>query len=137
MFNKNFDIEALKIESSDVPAPPEAGIQTVRPQRSRKGQSPDEHFVGCPVWWLLRVLPVVESKTQLTVALYLWRRRIVCGNHKTFGVPNGELKSWGVSRKVKYRTLDRLAAAGMIRVNRKGKEAHTVTILLENPGVRQ
>jgi hypothetical protein len=93
----------------------------------------DERLIGCPVWWLQRVLPVVGSKNQLAVALYLWRRRVICGNHRTFDVPNGELKSWGISRKTKYQTLDRLAAAGLIRINRKGKEALTATILLKKP----
>jgi hypothetical protein len=96
----------------------------------------DEHFIGCPVWWLQRVLPVVKGN-QIVVALYLWRRRIVCGNRKTFSVPNGELKSWGISRKTKYQALDRLTAAGMIRTNRKGKEALTVTILLKKPRSNQ
>jgi hypothetical protein len=97
--------------------------------RPRKAAKDPSHFIGCPVWWLRHVLPVVRSKYQLAVALYLWRRRIVCGNHKTFDVPNNELKSWGVSRKVKYQTLDRLAVAGVIKVSRKGRGAPTVTIL--------
>jgi hypothetical protein len=92
-------------------------------------QRPNEHLIGCPIWWLQRVLPVVSSKNQLVVAIYLWRRRIVCGGRKTFDVPNNELKSLGISRQTKYQTLVRLEAAGAIRIKRKGKEALTVTIL--------
>jgi hypothetical protein len=109
-------------------------LMAAAPEQRR---APDEHFIGCPVWWLQRVLPVVESKNQLVVALYLWRRRIVCGNHETFDVPNGELKRWGISRKVKYQALDRLAASGVIRINRKGKAALTVTIFPKKPRSNQ
>jgi len=87
------------------------------------------HLIGCPLWWFRAVYPVVCSKAELAVAIYLCRRRITSGKRKTFNVPNGELKSWGISRKVKYRTLDRLAAAGLIRLDRRGREALTVTIL--------
>jgi hypothetical protein len=47
-------------------------------------QSSKDGFVGCPVWWLQHVMSVVNTKEQLVVAIYLWRRRVVCGNHKTF-----------------------------------------------------
>jgi hypothetical protein len=96
-------------------------------------ESVDERFFGCPVWWLQRVLPVVKSPHQLVVAIYLWRRRVVCGNHKTFGVPNSELKSWGISRYAKYRTLKQLASAGIIKASFRGKEASGVTILVKQP----
>jgi hypothetical protein len=100
------------------------------PKQRRK---PNEHLIGCPIWWLQRVLPVVSSKNQLVVAIYLWRRRVVCGDHKTFDVPNGELKSLGISRKVKYQTFDLLEQAGVIGIKRKGREALTVTILSKRP----
>jgi hypothetical protein len=102
-------------------------------------QSSKDGFVGCPVWWLQHVMSVVNTKEQLVVAIYLWRRRVVCGNHKTFDVPNGELKIWGISRHIKYRTLDMLAAAGVIKINQarkskwKGKSATSITILADKP----
>jgi hypothetical protein len=91
------------------------------------------HFIGCPIWWLLRVLAVVKSGQQLVVGIYLWRRRIQKGNRETFEVPNSELKSWGISRKVKYQALDWLAEAGLIKINRRGRAAVTVTILAKPP----
>jgi hypothetical protein len=94
-----------------------------------KQRTPNEHFIGCPIWWLQRVLPVVSSKNQLVVAIYLCRRQAVCGARRTFDVPNSELKSLGISRQTKYQTLVRLEAAGVIRIKRKGKGALTVTIL--------
>jgi hypothetical protein len=98
-----------------------------------KQRAPNEHLIGCPIWWLQRVLPVVSSKNQLVVTIYLWRRWVVCRYRKMFDVPNGELKSLGISRYTKYQTLARLEAAGVIRIRRKGKGAPTVTILSKEP----
>ena len=82
------------------------------------------------VHWLVNaVYSVVHSKAELAVAIYLCRRRVISGKHKTFDVPNGELKSWGISRKVKYRALEWLADAGLIKLDRNGRGALTVTIL--------
>ena len=103
----------------------------------KQQRPPDEHLIGCPIWWLQCVLPVVGSKNQLVVAIYLWRRRIVCGDRKTFDVPNGELKSLGISRQTKYQTLVLLEAAGVIRIKRSGKKALTVTILSKEPPRRK
>ena len=86
-------------------------------------------FIGCPISWLLRVLSAVKGKQELVVAIYLWRRHIICQRRKTFDVPNGELESWGIPRQTKYRALARLDAAGVLAVRRKGKDALTVTIL--------
>lgn len=98
------------------------------------------NFCGAPVWWWQRVASVVNTKEQLIVAIYLWRRRSVCGHRNTFDVPNGELQIfWGISRHIKYRTLDMLAAAGLIKINPprknkgKGKLPTSVTILAKEP----
>jgi hypothetical protein len=106
-------------------------IVRVDPPKRRRA----DNFVGCPVWWLKAVLPLVRTKSQFVVAIYLWRRRVVCGNRATFEVPNGELAAWGINRRIKYRTVAILEAAGVIKVGRRGKEALTVTIL--SPGNRK
>lgn len=92
----------------------------------------DRHF-GCPVSWLLRVLPVVKSKKQLVVAIYVWKRHVAYGHHETFKLPNGELKRWGISRWAKYRTLVMLEEAGIITMEQTGKETFFITILPEKP----
>jgi hypothetical protein len=121
--------DSLKITDIEL----EELLEQAHSPRSLK-QIPNERLFGCPMWWLRRVLPVVVSKQQLVVAIYLWRRRTVCGDHKTFDVPNAELRSLGISRKVKYQALEWLASAGLIKIGRKGKEAVTVTILSKPPG---
>jgi hypothetical protein len=87
---------------------------------------------GCPLWWLKLVLPLVQSKEQLVVAIYLWRRRVICDHAKTFKVSNTELNELGIDRRIKYRTLEHLEAAKIIAVEWPGKEAGkslVVTIL--------
>jgi hypothetical protein len=118
-----------RIEVEDLEVPP----QHKRTTRTHTTGATKDRFIGCPIWWLRRVRPAVTKRDQLVVAIYLWRRRVVCGNRETFDVPNGELKAWGISRKIKYRTLDLLAAAGLIKVARhSAKAALTVTILAKN-----
>jgi hypothetical protein len=100
--------------------------------RARISKDPKDRLFGCPIWWVQCVRPVVRTKDQLIVAVYLWRRRIVCGS-EVFDVPNGELKICGVSRKAKKRTLELLAIAGRIRVTQHAKSAPLVTILTKKP----
>jgi hypothetical protein len=95
---KRIEVETLNFDGSD-------------PQPRRK-PSKDQHF-GCPPWWLPYVLPVLAKSDELAVAIYLWRRRAVCGC-EPFDVPNGELKVLGISRKIKYRTLKLLEAAAPV-----------------------
>jgi hypothetical protein len=97
-----------------------------------KAAGKTDNFIGCPMWWLKLVFPLVNSKSQLVVALYLWRRRIVCGNRKTFDVPNGELTALGIHHRTKYRTLARLEAADVISISRRRKSTLTVTILVKS-----
>jgi hypothetical protein len=109
------------------------------PKRWRSGRRAGNsaQHIGCPVWWLRCVLPAVKSKKQLVVALYLWRRRVICGDRGTFDVPNNELRGWGISRQTKYQTLALLVAAGKIRTRQKGKESLTVTILAREPSSKR
>ena len=94
----------------------------------RNGASVRNHHIGCPLEWLKRVLPLVNSKEQLAVAIWLHRRRAVCRN-ELFTVPNQDLHACGISRKVKYRTLECLERAGAVGVIRDGKHALQVKIL--------
>jgi len=100
---------------------------------SRRGKSPrkkKDHF-GCPIPWLLRVLPVINSSKQLVVAINVWRRHVIRGYRKTFDMPNGELEYWDISRWTKYRTLVMLKTAGIIAMKQIGQETFEITILPE------
>lgn len=87
-----------------------------------------DRYIGCPLEWLKRVLPLVRSKEQLAVAIWLHRRRAICRT-ELFTVPNQDLHACGISRKVKYRTLECLERAGAVGVIRDGKHALQVKIL--------
>jgi hypothetical protein len=96
----------------------------VAPRRRRA----DQH-IGCPVAWLKRVLPLLQTKDQLAVALWLHRRRAICGS-ELFTVPNEKLQAeLGLSRKVKYRALRHLEKAGIVTLVHNGKHAIQVKIL--------
>ena len=86
-------------------------------------------YIGCPIAWLKRVIPLVESKEQLAFALWLHRRRAICGKD-WFTTPNRELyEELGVTRFTKYRALRLLEVAGAVAVIRKGKSTALVKLL--------
>jgi hypothetical protein len=96
----------------------------VTPKRRRADQ-----YIGCPLEWLKRILPLVKSPEQLAVAIWLHRRRAVCRN-EVFTVPNQELHAeLDIGRLVKYRTLKRLEKVGAIALIRTGKRVLQVQIL--------
>ena len=98
--------------------------ETEKPKRK-----PRQPHVGCPVAWLKRVLPLVKSKEQLAIALYLHRRRAVCGS-EVFTVPNRELyEELGLTRFVKYRALRCLEEVGVIAISQNGRAAMLVSLL--------
>ena len=95
------------------------------PKRRQRGNP----HIGCSLEWLKRVLPLVKTKEQLVVAIWLQRRRAVCRN-ELFTVPNEELRlDLGLSRKIKYQALRHLEKAGTIILTRNGKRALQVQIL--------
>ena len=97
---------------------------SVAPKRKR-----EDHHIGCPLKWLKRVLPLVNTKEQLVIAIWLHRRRAVC-KREWFDVPNDTLhEELGLSRFVKYSTLQHLEEAEAIAVRRNNKCALQVKIL--------
>jgi hypothetical protein len=88
----------------------------------------DPHF-GCLLEWAKKVLPLVKSKDQLAVAIWLHRRRAL-RKSDVFDVPNEALRlDLSVGRQVKYRTLQRLEQADVVTIIRNGKQAIKVRIL--------
>ncbi len=101
-------------------------VETLESSVAPKRANP---HIGCSLAWLKRVLPLVNTKEQLVVAIWLQRRRVVYRN-ELFTVPNQELReALGLSQKIKYRALEHLETAGAITVVRDGKRALRVRIL--------
>ena len=104
-------------------------VETLESRAAPKRRKREDHHIGCPLEWLKRVLPLVNTKEQLAVAIWLHRRRAVCRN-ELFTVPNEELhEDLGLSRKVKYAALQHLEKAKVIAVIRDGKRALRVRFL--------
>jgi hypothetical protein len=115
----DFTVENLRIVEAD---------RTAK-SREAQGAAASDKLIGCPLWWFHCVYRLSETKGQFAVGIYLSRLRSV---HKcdTFDVPNRELEALGITRWVKYRALQRFAAAEIIGISRKTpKSALTVTIL--------
>jgi hypothetical protein len=86
-----------------------------------KRNKPDERFIGCPLWWFKRVLPVVQGKSELAVALAAYRLQAALRS-RTVAVSNVYLARLGIDRFAKYRAFDRLEAAGLIVIRRRNKQ---------------
>ena len=103
-------------------------VETLESRAAPKRRRADQH-IGCPLEWLKRVLPLVNTKEQLAVAIWLHRRRTVCRN-ELFTVPNKGLREdLGLSRWIKYGALQHLEAAGAIALIRDNKHALQVRLL--------
>jgi hypothetical protein len=84
--------------------------------------------MGCPVPWFVWVVPLVKSKEQLALAIYLYRRCCVC-HGDTITVPTEEVREMvGLSRWGKYRTLNALEQAGVLRVLENGRQTIKVQL---------
>jgi hypothetical protein len=96
--------------------------KATKPRRSGR-------FIGCPVPWFLWVLPRVgDGKTQLTVALYLYRRCCIAKSD-TITVPNSEIEElFDLSRWAKCRALAALERAGVIKRIENGRRAVKVRL---------
>jgi hypothetical protein len=119
--------------TDDVPDLLNEHIENPRPaverQRTAKSAAKDsDRFFGCPMWWLDAVLPIVKSKGELVVAIYLFRLRSV-RHSKTVDVSNEWLLAHGIGRYTKSRVFRRLTQAGLIRVKQKGMASPRVTFL--------
>ena len=104
-------------------------VETLETAATPRRRPRAKHHIGCPLEWARRIVPIVHSKEQVIVAIWLHRRRAVC-KRELFDVPNDTLyEELGLSRFVKYSTLRRLEKAGAIAVVRSNKRAPRVRIL--------
>jgi hypothetical protein len=109
------------------------------PESDPIADAPDSktvHF-GCPLAWVQRVLPLVHSAEQLAIAIWLHRRRIVCGGKEWFKVSGKEWftvpaktleEELGLSRHTRYRAFKHLEQAGGIAISRNGNRAMRVKL---------
>ena len=128
--SKEFDFEKIKL-APEAPGPARARAFSSNPPTSRAAnkEPPKDRHIGCPLAWFKRALAAVKSKDQLAVALYIYRRSVVCKS-TTIPVSNKGLQDdLGIGRGAKHRALKCLAAAGMISYEVSTGNATLVTIL--------
>jgi hypothetical protein len=123
-----FDLDALRLTPDQVAElvakqakPGQAVITTAGRARQQEGFVLMKHnaakagylALGCP---------------QALVWHYL-HHRVWAADNRTVPVPNQALAEWGVSRWVKYRALQNLQDAGLIRVEWRKRKSPLVTLL--------
>ena len=85
-------------------------------------------FVKVPLWWAETAAKATKTpKAMVWIQLLhaAWKAK-----RSTFPLPNGRLKTAGVTRFVKYRALHELEEAGLITVERRHGKTTTVTIVV-------
>lgn len=87
-------------------------------QKKTKPRRRARRHIGCPVPWFAWVFPLVKSKDQLGLVLYLYRRCCLAGSN-TVAVPNDEIAELlDISRWGKSRLLRALEQAGILQIVR-------------------
>src|SRR5262245_17643759 len=92
-----------------------------------KVRKPTERFVKVPLWWAEAAAKAIRYPGLLVLVELLhihWKTQST-----TVSLPNGRLKSLGVSREVKRRVLRDLERAGLIRVERRPNRNPLVTLI--------
>jgi hypothetical protein len=94
---------------------------------TKKRQRREGTFVQVPLQWASKALTATNSKKAM-VCVYLlycaWRKK-----SDTFALPNGALAEFGVSRKIKYRALRQLEAAGLIVIEHRPRRTPIITLI--------
>jgi hypothetical protein len=102
------------------------GADPSQPARESRGK---KVFAIVPLNWAADVTKAAGTPSYMvfTILAYLaWKTK-----SSTFVLSNDYLKRYGVDREAKRRALARLEKAGVIRIDRRGRHAPIVTLLIE------
>jgi hypothetical protein len=88
---------------------------------------PAKNYILCPLGWLARVRPLLQSTDQLLVVLALYSR-CLRQRSRTVDLSNGELAELGIGRKTKYRALHLLEEAGAVAIEYENGRSLRVTL---------
>jgi hypothetical protein len=111
MSDKEFSLNDLRLTPEKL-----SEIHAAQAQERKPRKRVDEPFVIAPVKDLTKVAADLDSWPLLVWLFLLYLARVQ--NTESVTVTNQELAKWGIDRHVKRRTLERLEAAGRIRVER-------------------
>src|SRR5262245_209602 len=122
MHRRSF-IQRFRSKNASSPSPTPAMVHP----RTRR-------LLGAPIEFVAAVCRSTEGRTALVVALYIYRRVIICKN-QTVTLPSGELAELGLARRDKHRALARLQQAGLVDLVRaKGRTTQITLIWSVSPG---
>jgi hypothetical protein len=93
-------------------------------------------WVGCSLVWLQWASARTKTVKQLVVAL-LVLRQCRLQRRRTVGLPNGELRLFGITRYAKYRALFRLEQVGVLRMEEQAPGRAVTVTLLDHPTCSQ
>jgi hypothetical protein len=97
----------------------------VTPEKIRKRR---EHFIRVPWTWVEKLAPSRSANTY-RVALYLlymhWKNK-----EAPFKLANGMLAIDGVTRFSKWRALQELEQAGLIRIEKRPRKSPVITVVV-------
>jgi hypothetical protein len=100
-------------------------------RQKREAKREVEPFLLCPIRELQAGAQAVSSAGELLVWLYIVRERrvrLALGQPEAFALTNVGLSEWGIHRTTKARAVVKLAAAGLIKVERSGRRSPKVTV---------
>jgi hypothetical protein len=107
------------VRDDDTPFPDEDPFNDPAWQRSLAMAgaplAPAQGYVTCQLAWLARVAGVVNTPSQLVVALVLYRECLI-RRSPAVALSNGAVRKLGLSRYAKYRALAVLEEAGAVKM---------------------
>jgi hypothetical protein len=97
-------------------------------KRGTKKESETEFYIpNIPVPWIVKIFGL--SFVALKTALVLWRAFRMERSRNPFKLTTRHLEPFGLSRNQKYRGLNDLKKAGLIKVSQKPGQAPEITLL--------
>jgi hypothetical protein len=110
-----FDLQSISLTSEMIATIPADPIgRSKRKQRARE----TEPFIHMPVRDFVRGVQALKGAKELAVWVFILRQWRI-SQPEPVAVTNAGLAAWGVGRRAKYLALDKLAKAGLIRLERQ------------------
>jgi hypothetical protein len=139
-----YDLESLRAlgRAGDPAESNKALLERLRPKpepeasadfgsKAKRSQRHTQPFLHVSIHELLAGAQAVDSAQELLVWTFILRERRVrkaVGQPMTFALTNASLVTWGIGKHTKARAIRKLAAAGLITVERNGFKSPRVTV---------
>jgi hypothetical protein len=123
--------ESAKVLLGSLRLKPEPPTTTDSSNKGKRTRREAEPFVHVTERELLAGLRVLHGAQELAVWLFILRERRVreaIGQPMSFALTNASLVPWGIGKHTKARAIRKLAAAGLIMVERDGFKSPQVTV---------